>query len=97
MLCTGLAYYWAWQNVWNSSRRAPAIGSEPLEIKLVAATKDIPAGSEIGPANVEERRETTNHVALDAFGFASECIGRKTKWLVKKGEYLAKHDILPQN
>jgi len=96
MLCTGLAYYWAWHNVWNSFQTAPAIGAEPLKIKLVTVVSDIPAGAEITTNSVDERYETTKHVALDAFGFASECLGRKTKWAMKKGEYIAKHDLLPQ-
>jgi flagella basal body P-ring formation protein FlgA len=95
LACTGATYYWAWFNVWSADRHGPAIGAEPLKIKLVAVTKDIPAGTEIGPTNVDEHYETVDHIALDAFSFASDCIGRKTKWALKKGQYVAKHDILP--
>lgn len=94
---TAIAYFWAWQNVWNSFQASPAIGAEPLEIKIVAVVKDIPAGGEITMDNVDERHETLKHVAFDAFGFASECLGRKTKWPIKKGAYLSKHDVLPEN
>lgn len=95
LVCTGATYYWAWFNVWSADQHGPAIGAEPLKIKLVAVTKDIPAGAEIDATNVDEHYETVDHIALDAFSFASDCIGRKTKWVLKKGQYLAKHDILP--
>jgi Flp pilus assembly protein CpaB len=55
----------------------PAIGAEPLKIKLVAVTKDIPAGAEIDANSVDEHYETVDHIALDAFSFASDCIGCK--------------------
>jgi flagella basal body P-ring formation protein FlgA len=95
LVCTGATYYWAWFNVWSADQHGPAIGAEPLKIKLVAVTKDIPAGAEIDATSVDEHYETVDHIALDAFSFASECIGCKTKWAVKKGQYLAKHDIRP--
>jgi len=96
LACTGLAYFLSWQNVWHSYQASPAIGAEPLEIKLVTVTENIPAGGEISMTNVDERHETVSRVALDAFGFASECLGRKTKWAIKKGEFIARHDLLPE-
>ena len=95
LACIGATYYWAWFNVWHAAQEGPAIGAEPLKIKLVAATKDIPAGAEIDATCVDEHYETVDHIALDAFSFASDCIGRKAKWALKKGQHLAKHDILP--
>jgi flagella basal body P-ring formation protein FlgA len=95
LACTSATYYWGWFNVWHSEQQSPAIGAEPLRIKLVALTKDIPAGAEIDSSNIDERYETVDHIALDAFSFASDCIGRKAKWALAKGHHLAKHDILP--
>ena len=95
LACTGATYYWAWFNVWHAAQEGPAIGAEPLKIKLVAATKDIAAGSEIAASDIDEHYETVDHIALDAYSFASDCIGRKAKWTLKKGQHLAKHDTLP--
>jgi hypothetical protein len=96
LVCTGAAYYLAWHNVWTSFQGGPQIGAEPLKIKLVVITKDIPAGTQIDTVNADERYETVEHVAIDAYGFASECLGRKTKWPMKKGQFLARHDLLPE-
>lgn len=96
LVCTGITYYIAWLNVWTSFQKDPQIGGEPLKIKLVVVTKDIPANTQIDTSNTDERYETVNHVAADAFGFASECIGHKTKWAMKKGQFVARHDLLPE-
>lgn len=96
LVCSCVTYYAAWNNVWSNAKATAPIGAEPLRIKVVTVVKDIAAGGEIDFNSVDERYETLEHIAVDSFGFAAECIGRKTKWSLPKGSHVARHDLLPE-
>lgn len=97
MVCSCVTYYATWSYAWSNAKATARIGAEPLHIKVVSVVKDVPAGTELDFNCIDERYETLDHVAVDAYGFVAECIGRKTKWALPKGSYVSRHDLLPQS
>jgi hypothetical protein len=95
LLVIGIGYYIGYVSTWEHAKHQPKIGAEPLDMKLVFVVKEIAPGQEIDGSNVEERREVMPTVALDAYSFASEALGRKAKWTLHKGDYVSRHDVQP--
>lgn len=91
-----LGYYLGWSNTWAQFRQLPLIGADKLEPQLVVVVKEIPPGGEIAFENIEERKVKVDRLAGDSLGFAAECMGRKVKWGLKKGDYVSLHDLLPR-
>lgn len=95
LLITGIGYFIGYTYTWDQFKRQPKIGAEPLKMKLVLVVKDLAAGDVIDYNSVEERRDLKTNVALDAFSFSSDLLGRKAKWPLHKGDYISRHDLLP--
>lgn len=97
LVITGIGYFIGYVYTWNDFRQKPKIGAEPLKMKLVFAIKDIAAGQVIDYGSVEEKHDLKTNVALDAFNFSSDMLGRKAKWAIHKGDYISRHDLLPED
>jgi hypothetical protein len=95
LLVTGIGYYIGYVSTWDNFSHQPKIGAEPLKMKLVFVSREIAAGQEIDIESVDERHEVMPSVALDAYSFASEVLGRKAKWPLHKGDYISRHDVQP--
>lgn len=96
MLVGGAGYFAGYQSVWIAYANKPRIGAEPLRIKLVEVVSDIASGAKIDYDAVEEKYATLDHISLDSYGFAADCLGKTAKWDLKKGQYIARHDVLPE-
>lgn len=96
LLVTGIGYFIGYAYTWDQFRQRPKIGAEPLKMKLVFAVSDIAPGQQIDFNSVEERHDLRPNVALDAFSFTSDMLGRRAKWPIAKGSYISRHDLLPQ-
>lgn len=97
LLITGIGYYVGYAATWEQFLRQPKIGAEPLDIKIVCVVKDIAPGQEIAVDSIDERHETRLNVALDAYSFSSDVLGRKLKWTLHKGDYISRHDLEPRS
>jgi hypothetical protein len=91
-----IAYYVGWSSTWDNYRKQPLIGEAPIQIQLVKVVKNIPAGGKIDSDNVEEVRVLMPKVYSDSFGFAADCMGGRLKWSLRRGEYVSRHDLLPE-
>jgi len=95
IVTTGVGYYVGFSQTWNAFKSQPLIGDAPIELQVVKVLKDIPAYGRIDGDTVEEARMLVPGVYSDFYGFVSDCAGRQTKWTLKKGTYVSRHDLVP--
>jgi len=95
IVTTGVGYYVGFSQTWNAFKSQPLIGDAPIELQVVKVLKDIPAYGRIDGGTVEEARMLVPGVYSDFYGFVSDCAGRQTKWTLKKGTYVSRHDLVP--
>lgn len=95
IVTTGVGYYVGFSQTWNAFKSQPLIGDAPIELQVVKVLKDIPAYGRIDGDEVEEARMLVPGVYSDFYGFVSDCAGRQTKWTLKKGTYVSRHDLVP--
>jgi hypothetical protein len=94
---TGVGYYAGYSFTWQDYKQKPLIGAAPLKMKLVFVKREIAANQQIDYESVDERHEVLSNIAADAYGFTSEVMGRKAKWALKPGQYVSRHDVLPES
>jgi flagella basal body P-ring formation protein FlgA len=95
LLIISIGYYIGYVYTWEQFRHQPKIGAEARKMKLVFVAKEIAPGQEIDFNSVEERHDVRPSIAIDAYSFASEVLGRKAKWTLHKGDYISRHDLQP--